>query len=68
MSDNSKIVPIVRCDNLSSVQVQDVVAVEEPLEIRLRYDHLNETITKSISVTMRTPGHDIELAIGFLFT
>jgi len=68
MADNSKIVPIVRCDNLSSVQVQDVVAVEEPLEIRLRYDHLNETITKSISVTMRTPGHDIELAIGFLFT
>ncbi len=68
MADNLKIVPIVRCDNLSSVQVQDVVAVEEPLEIRLRYDHLNETITKSISVTMRTPGHDIELAIGFLFT
>jgi len=68
MSDNSKIVPIVRCDNLSSVQVQDVVAVEEPLEIRLRYEHLKRTITKSISITMRTPGHDIELAIGFLFT
>ncbi|MBE2287953.1 MAG: formate dehydrogenase accessory sulfurtransferase FdhD [Chitinophagaceae bacterium] len=68
MADNSKIVPILRCDNLNSLQVQDVVAVEEPLEIRLRYEHLKQTITKSISVTMRTPGHDIELAIGFLFT
>ncbi|MBL7692924.1 MAG: formate dehydrogenase accessory sulfurtransferase FdhD [Flavipsychrobacter sp.] len=68
MADNSKIVPILRCDNLTSVQVQDVVAVEEPLEIRLRYEHLKQTVTKSISVTMRTPGHDVELAIGFLFT
>lgn len=68
MADNSKIVPILRCDNLTSVQVQDVVAVEEPLEIRLKYEHLKQTFTKSISVTMRTPGHDVELAIGFLFT
>lgn len=68
MADNSKIVPILRCDNLTSVQVQDIVAVEEPLEIRLRYEHLKQTVTKSISVTMRTPGHDVELAIGFLFT
>lgn len=68
MADNSKLVPILRCDNLTSVQVQDIVAVEEPLEIRLRYEHQNQTITKSISVTMRTPGHDVEMAIGFLFT
>lgn len=41
-------------------RVQDYLAVEEPLEIRL-----GET---PISVTMRTPGHDLELAAGFLFT
>lgn len=39
---------------------EDRVVVEEPLEIRLG--------NQPISVTMRTPGHDQELALGFLFT
>jgi FdhD protein len=38
--------------------VSDVVAVEEPLEIRVG--------GRGVSVTMRTPGHDRELALGFL--
>lgn len=42
----------------------DIVAIEEPLQIRLRQAN-TET---AISITMRTPGHDAELAIGFLFT
>jgi len=50
----------------------DVIAVEEPLEIRLMRDGLPEAdenggTGRSISVTMRTPGHDAELAIGFLY-
>jgi FdhD protein len=40
--------------------VQDSIAAEEPLEIRVAGAPLN--------VTMRTPGHDLELAAGFLFT
>ena len=47
---------------------QDSVVVEEPLEIQLVYSSLNGKMTKNISVTMRTPGNDEELAIGFLFT
>jgi FdhD protein len=46
----------------------DVVAVEEPLEIRLAYKAGGVMHQKSISVTMRTPGDDVELATGFLFT
>ena len=37
----------------------DEVAVELPLEIRLN--------GRPVAVTMRTPGHDLELAAGFLF-
>jgi FdhD protein len=48
--------------------VDDFLAVEEPLEIRLEFGEENIRKTKSISVTMRTPGNDAELATGFLFT
>ncbi|MGA8073645.1 MAG: formate dehydrogenase accessory sulfurtransferase FdhD [Candidatus Acidiferrales bacterium] len=41
-------------------RVQDSVAGEEPLEIRIG--------DAPLAVTMRTPGHDLELAAGFLFT
>ena len=44
----------------------DTVTVEEPLEIRLSYRAGGERVEQSISVTMRTPGNDEELAIGFL--
>jgi FdhD protein len=47
---------------------EDVVAVEEPLEIRLECDAAGKRVRRSISITMRTPGHDFELAAGFLFT
>lgn len=40
--------------------VEDMLAVEEPLEIRVNGSPL--------TVTMRTPGHDLELAAGFLLT
>ncbi|QOI98947.1 MAG: formate dehydrogenase accessory sulfurtransferase FdhD [Flammeovirgaceae bacterium] len=46
----------------------DILAVEEPLEIRLGFGSPTDRKQKSLSVTMRTPGHDFELAIGFLFT
>ena len=48
-------------------ETDDEIATEEPLEIRVYYFE-EEQKHKSISVTMRTPGNDFELAAGFLFT
>ncbi|MGQ9805455.1 MAG: formate dehydrogenase accessory sulfurtransferase FdhD [Chlorobiales bacterium] len=47
---------------------EDVLAVEEPLEIQVASFENGFSTVKSLSVTMRTPSHDTELAIGFLFT
>ncbi len=49
-------------------QIDDRVVVEEPMEIQLEYSSATGRIKKNIAVTMRTPGNDEELAIGFLFT
>lgn len=46
----------------------DLLAVEEPLEIRITHGASEHREQKSISVTMRTPGEDKELALGFLYT
>jgi FdhD protein len=46
----------------------DWVAVEEPLEIRLGFLENGKRTHKAISITMRTPENDFELAAGFLFT
>lgn len=47
------------------IEKNDFLAVEEPVEIQIG---LKNQAPKSISITMRTPGNDFELAIGFLFT
>jgi FdhD protein len=57
-----------RVTGLASEQVLETVIVEETLEIQLGYGSAESRQTKSISVTMRTPGYDVELAAGFLMT
>ncbi len=52
--------PILRVSAGRTDRRPDTLAAEEPLELRLAGDPL--------TVTMRTPGHDVELAHGFLFT
>lgn len=47
---------------------RDVLAIEEPLEIRLGVAQSGNFEHRPISITMRTPGDDFELAAGFLFT
>ena len=46
----------------------DLLAVEEPLEIRVGYGTELQRQEKSLSITMRTPGHDLELVTGFLLS
>ena len=59
---------IYKAVDATIVSCDDLLATEEPLEIRLSYLCKDEFVQKSISVTMRTPGNDAELAKGFLFT
>jgi FdhD protein len=47
---------------------EDILAVEEPLEIRVGFSKNGKLEHRAISITMRTPGNDTELAAGFLFT
>lgn len=68
MSDKFSISPteVHRLEGQKLNLQPDFVAVEEPLEIKLLLG--DSPVAKPISVTMRTPGNDESLALGFLFT
>src|SRR6202522_76314 len=61
-------VSVSRFAGIEAHSAIDLLAVEEPLECQLAYGPTDARRMKSISVTMRTPGHDFELATGFLMT
>ncbi len=61
-------VAIKKVQNGVGHEHHDLLAIEEPLEIRLTGSKEGRQVLSSISVTMRTPGNDEELAKGFLFT
>lgn len=58
---------IIRIGSQGRENFPDLVVIEEPLEIRLGIGPKNQREQLNLSVTMRTPGHDKELALGFLF-
>jgi len=63
-----KNIPVTKVNGFISSPLSDILSVEEPLEIRIGYGPGAKRVQKNIAVTMRTPGNDLELAIGFLFT
>jgi FdhD protein len=68
MSGSSLATSISKFSGNTRATHDDHVAVEEPLEIRLGYETDSGRAESSVSITMRTPGNDAELATGFLFT
>jgi FdhD protein len=61
-------VPVRRAGSERSSADTDWLAVEEPLEIRVRCAGPHGRESRSLGITMRTPGEDEDLACGFLFT
>jgi FdhD protein len=65
-------VPVVDCQGLRwsagiLSAVRERLVAEEPLAIEIAYERLGQTVRKVLSVTMRTPGADEDLAVGFLY-
>ena len=47
--------------------IDDLISIEEPLEISLKFKESDKWINQSLSITMRTPGNDEDLVRGFLY-
>ena len=68
-SEPTKRVRILRSRGDESETADDLVAVEEPLEVRLAYRNEGDIpLSRGVAITMRTPGDDEALAAGFLAT
>ena len=58
---------VIKFKNNKFEKIDDLISIEEPLEISIKYKDQNKWKTSSLSITMRTPGHDEDLVRGFLF-
>lgn len=68
MTSGSSAIDIHRHSQGARADLADHVAIEEPLEIRIAHTTPEGRAHQSVSITMRTPGNDRELAAGFLYT
>ncbi len=60
--------PIIRYEAGKANQIEDLVVKEEPLAMVLIHGNAEERMETEWAVSMRTPGHDEELALGYLFS
>ena len=58
---------ILKFNSKKFESIDDLISIEEPLEISLKYKDEDNWITQNLSITMRTPGDDENLVRGFLF-
>ena len=58
---------VLKFNSIKFEQIDDLVSIEEPLEISLKFNEKDNWITQNLSITMRTPGNDEDLVRGFLF-
>lgn len=68
MSESTVTVDIRKFSSGRGQSMPDVVAVEEPLHIHVSMENATGRLQRHVGLTMRTPGHDAELAAGYLFT
>jgi FdhD protein len=68
LTDAVNTLPVVKIIAHDRADTYDLLAAEEPLEIRVEFGKQGQREVRNIAVTMRTPGNDAELARGFLFT
>jgi FdhD protein len=68
IKDSISSVGVTKISAEGAERMRDLLAIEEPLEISIRFGAPDHREQRNLSVTMRTPGNDAELATGFLFT
>lgn len=61
-------IPVFRCGAQLTEESDDLVTVEAPLQIVLRYGPADHRQIVNLAMTMRTPGHDALLVMGYLYT
>ena len=66
--NKSASITILHNDQGATEEITDEVTIEEPLEFSIAFGAQSSREIKNIAVTMRTPGNDFELVLGFLYS
>ena len=66
--NKSASITILQNDQGAKEEITDEVTIEEPLEFSIAFGAQSSREIKNIAVTMRTPGNDFELVLGFLYS